>query len=89
MYADEFLPSNGPHSSFRVAFYIYGISVGVMLYRLLYSYLRWAFPVNVLKENKDTATKHRTFFAAIIMAMIVHLLMNVFDKRLTWLTMMQ
>ncbi len=69
VYCDRFLPSSGPHSSFRVGFYIYGIGVGLMLYRLLYSYLRWAFPVNVLKENKDTATKHRTFFAAIVTAM--------------------
>jgi hypothetical protein len=80
VYCDKFFPYSGPHSSFRVAFYIYGIGIGLMLYRLLYSYLRWAFPVNVLKENKDTATKHRAFFAAIVMAMTVHLLMNVFDK---------
>ena len=80
VYSDKFFPSSGPHSSFRVAFYIYGIGVGLMLYRFLYGYLRWAFPVNVLKENKDTATKHRAFFAAIITAMIIHLLVSVFDK---------
>jgi hypothetical protein len=80
VYCDKLFPSSGSRSSFRVAFYIYGIGVGVMLYRLLYSYLRWAFPVNVLKENKDTATKHRAFFAAIVTAMIIHLLTNVFDK---------
>jgi hypothetical protein len=81
----KFFPSNGSHSSFRVAFYIYGIGIGLILYRFLYSYLRWAFPVNVLKENKDTATKHRTFFAAIVMGMILHLWLHVFDKLPNWL----
>lgn len=79
IYCDKFFPAGGNLASFRVAFYIYGIFVGIMIYRMLYSYLKWAFPVNVLKENKDTATRHRLFFATIITSLVVH-----FVSRVIW-----
>jgi hypothetical protein len=59
IYIDKLLPSASPLASFRTAFYIYGIGLGLIAYRALHGYLKWAFPVNILAENKDTAMKHR------------------------------
>ena len=42
--------------------------IGMMLlfYRFLTSYAKWAFPVNVLAENKDRAAKHRWGLGALL-----------------------
>jgi hypothetical protein len=74
IYCDKLLPEYGPYSTFRVAFFIYGVGIGLLLYRGLYGYLRWAFPVNVLRENKDGAAKHRIFFGLIIIGLVVNLI---------------
>jgi hypothetical protein len=68
IYADKWLPDGGQYHTLRPAFYIYGVGIGVVFYRSLYGYLKWAFPVNVLAENKDTATRHRVIFSGLVLA---------------------
>ena len=45
--------------------FIYLTGLMLIAYRLLTSYAKWAFPVNVLADNKDTALKHRLALGAI------------------------
>jgi len=55
----KFFPEGGDLGSYRWAFFIYATGMMLLLYRFLTGYAKWAFPVNVLTENKDTAWKHR------------------------------
>lgn len=71
VYSDYFFPSDGEHASFRIAFYIYGLGMSLLIYRALFSYFKWAFPVNILEENKDRATPHRLLLGAIVFSLIV------------------
>ncbi|PWI54092.1 hypothetical protein B5K03_11635 [Rhizobium phaseoli] len=71
IYCDYFVPTTGPHASFRVAFYIYGLGVSLFTYRALFGYLKWAFPVNVLDENEDHAMRHRVILGGIVTSLIV------------------
>lgn len=70
VFMDRFLPSDGKNSSFRVAFFIYGLVLSLIVYRALSGYLKWAFPVNTLEENKDGATGHRVVIAGILVGAI-------------------
>ena len=78
IYSDKWLPTSGPYATFRVAFFIYGIGTGLFTYRFLYSYFKWAYPVNILTDNKDTATKHRVFFGVVIVAILVNFISHFF-----------
>lgn len=71
IYCDYLFPSDGKHASFRIAFYIYGLGLSLLLYRALFGYIKWAYPVNILMENKDYATKHRIVLGAILTSMFV------------------
>ena len=62
---DIWLPSDGKYGSYRVAGFIYGIGMASILYRMLFSYLKWAYPVNVLSDNKDASLGHRVIFAGL------------------------
>jgi hypothetical protein len=64
-YMDVFFPSDSKLASFRPAFFIYAVGMMLILYRFLSSYAKWAFPVNVLAENKDKALRHRLALAAL------------------------
>jgi len=64
-YMDQWLPADGPNASYRWAFFIYGIGVVLVGYRVLVSYTKWAFPVTVLKENKDQSWKHRVVIGGV------------------------
>ncbi|WCS26534.1 hypothetical protein LOK46_06775 [Methylobacterium sp. NMS14P] len=64
---NTFAPLNGPTESYRVPAFIYGLGLSLIVYRTLFTYLKWAYPVNVLDENKDTALKHRIIFGGLIM----------------------
>ncbi|MFO1202321.1 MAG: hypothetical protein U1E58_06755 [Tabrizicola sp.] len=65
-YMDKWLPAAGPHSSYRWAFFIYAVGTVLVGYRVLVSYTKWAFPVTVLKENKDSAWKHRAVIGGVL-----------------------
>lgn len=69
VFMDVLFPSDGPNSSFRIPFYIYSLGFSLLLYRSLYGYLKWAFPVNTLRENEDKAWLHRTFLGAILFSL--------------------
>jgi hypothetical protein len=71
IYSDYFFPSDSKHPSFRVAFYIYGLGLSLLFYRALFGYIKWAFPVNILEENKDRATRHRLMLGAIVFSLVV------------------
>lgn len=58
-YMDQLLPTGGKFEVFRWPLFIYFVGLSLILYRALTAYAKWAFPVNVLNENKDRALKHR------------------------------
>ncbi|KIC45430.1 hypothetical protein [Tateyamaria sp. ANG-S1] len=64
-YMDQWLPVDGDFSAYRWAFFIYALGMVVLGYRFLTGYAKWAFPVNVLAENKDKALRHRIALAGI------------------------
>ncbi|MCR5856896.1 hypothetical protein [Mesorhizobium sp. J428] len=70
-FMDRFFPSDGPNVSFRIPFYIYSLGISILLYRTFAGYIKWAFPVNVLEENKDRAWTHRVFIGAVISSLVV------------------
>lgn len=65
-YMDLWLPLDGPNASYRWAFFIYAIGTVLVGYRVLVSYTKWAFPVTLLKENKDSAWKHRAVIGGVV-----------------------
>lgn len=71
IYMDYFFPSDGKHASFRIAFFIYGLGLSLLIYRALFGYIKWAYPVNILVENKDRATRHRFMVGAIVFSLVV------------------
>ncbi|MDQ0316401.1 hypothetical protein [Amorphus orientalis] len=83
IYMDYFFPPDGTYSSFRIPFYVYVVGLGLVLYRILTGYFKWAFPVNVLEENRDSATKHRVLLGAIVVGIIVSTV-NSLVERLPW-----
>jgi hypothetical protein len=78
VYADKWLPATGTLSSYRPAFYMYGIGVGLIIYRFLFGYFKWAFPVNVLADNRDCAFTHRAVFATIVIGLAGKLMAHFF-----------
>ncbi len=58
-YMDQLIPTGGKFEVFRWPLFIYFVGLSLILYRGLTAYAKWAFPVNVLDENKDRALKHR------------------------------
>lgn len=66
-YMEDWLPAGGDLEAYRWAFFLYALGLVVLGYRFVSGYLKWAFPVNVLAENKDKSFRHRValggFFA--------------------------
>jgi hypothetical protein len=58
-YMELWLPVGGNLEAYRWAFFIYALGVVVFGYRFLTGYAKWAFPVNVLTDNKDRSLQHR------------------------------
>lgn len=54
-YMDQIIPAGARFELFRWPLFIYFIGLSLIFYRALTSYTKWAFPVNILKENKDRA----------------------------------
>lgn len=54
----------------RVPFYFYTFLVIAFAYRFLFSYFKWAFPVNTFKSNDDPSSKHRAFFGLIVLTLL-------------------
>lgn len=66
-YMDEWLPLSGANASYRWAFFMYALGLVLLAYRFLNAYARWAFPVNVLRDNQDRALKHRIVLSGVVM----------------------
>jgi hypothetical protein len=59
------------YSDLEIPLYIYSLVLSLMIYRLLFMYLKWAFPVNVLGDNNDRSTRHRVTIISIVGGLIV------------------
>jgi len=58
-YMDKWFPVGSNWESYRWAFFLYALGIVVLGYRFLSGYAKWAFPVNVLSDNKDRSLRHR------------------------------
>ncbi|MEP3123565.1 MAG: hypothetical protein ABJO52_16955 [Nisaea sp.] len=58
-YMDQLIPVGDKLEVFRWPLFIYFMGLCLILYRVLNSYAKWAFPVNSLDENQDRALRHR------------------------------
>lgn len=64
-YMDRWLSTGSDLESYRWAFFLYAVGVVLLGYRFLNGYAKWAFPVNVLTDNKDQAFRHRLVLGGI------------------------
>lgn len=58
-YMNQLVPAGSKFELFRWPLFAYLVGITLIAYRALTAYAKWAFPVNVLAENKDKALKHR------------------------------
>jgi len=65
-FMDQIIPADSNHMIYRWPLFMYFVFLSFIVYRMFTSYLKWAFPVNVLVENKDKAHFHRLFLGGII-----------------------
>lgn len=69
----------GEHSGIlKSAAYVYVFYFSVLLFRILFDYARWIFPIVEYKESTDTAQKHRAILAAIILGVLGNFIYDVF-----------
>lgn len=61
---DKLIPEGSNFELYRWPLFMYLMWASLVFYRGLISYVKWAFPVNVLLENKDRSFKHRLALAA-------------------------
>lgn len=71
IYSEYLFPVGGKYAAFRVGFFIYGLGISLLVYRALFGYIKWAYPVNILGENKDRATGHRVVLGTIVLGLLV------------------
>lgn len=64
-YMDKLIPDESEYSLFRWPLFIYFSGLCLLFYRGLVAYAKWAFPVNVLEDNRDRALRHRVILGAI------------------------
>ncbi|MCC0017388.1 MAG: hypothetical protein H6878_14065 [Rhodobiaceae bacterium] len=69
--SDYLFPTGGVYNSFRLGFYLYFLALALIIYRSFFGYAKWAFPVNVLEENKDRAYRHRIILGAIVFSLFI------------------
>lgn len=58
-YMEKWFVDGSTYAPYKWAFFIYASGLLLVAYRFLISYAKWAFPVNVLAENKDASWRHR------------------------------
>ena len=79
IYMDRLLPVSSQFPSFMWPFFIYVVDTMLVVYRMLSSYTKWAFPVNVLTENKDVAWRHRVAIGGIATFLFYKLADTLYD----------
>lgn len=65
-YMEAWFPRGSSWEPYRLAFFVYAIGIVLLGYRFLNSYMKWAFPVNVLTDNKDKSLKHRLAIGGVL-----------------------
>lgn len=78
VFTDYVLPEQGEHATFRIAFFIYCLGLSLLLYRLVFEYLKWAYPVNLLVENKDRAMRHRIVIGTLLISLAITTVESIF-----------
>ena len=69
----------GQHSGIlKSAAYVYVFYVLLLLFRILFDYARWIFPIVEYKESTDRAQKHRAILAAIVLGVLGNFIYDVF-----------
>jgi hypothetical protein len=58
------------HPFLSATAYVYISLVAIWLYRTLFGYTKWAFPLVELVDNKDRAATHRAVWGAIVLALV-------------------
>lgn len=56
------------------AAYVYIFFLTLNLYRVLFGYMKWAFPKIELTDNRDRASAHRVALAAIVLALVTNVI---------------
>ncbi|MCY4169601.1 MAG: hypothetical protein OXE82_15095 [Rhodobacter sp.] len=64
-YMERWFPVGSELEGCRWAFFLYALGMALICYRFLASYMKWAFHVNVLIGDTDTALRHRIALGAI------------------------
>ena len=68
----------GEHSGIlKSAAYVYVFYFSLLLFRMLFDYARWIFPIVEYKESTDTAQKHRAILVLLVLGVFGNLLYDV------------
>jgi hypothetical protein len=69
----------GEHSGIlKSAAYVYVFYFSLLLFRILFDYARWIFPIVEYKESNGAAQKHRAILVLLVLGVLVNLLYDVF-----------
>lgn len=66
LYMDQLIPIGSKFELFRWPLFGYFLGLSLFVYRFLTDYAKWAFPVNILVENKDKTLQHRLALTGIV-----------------------
>lgn len=69
----------------KSAAYVYVFYLSLLLFRILFDYARWIFPIVEYKESTDTPQKHRAVLGVLVLAVLGNFIYDVF-KIVTALT---
>ena len=58
----------------KSAAYVYVFYFSLLLFKMLFDYARWIFPIVEYKESTDTAQKHRAILVVLVLGVLVNLL---------------
>lgn len=68
----------GEHSGIlKSAAYVYVFYISLLLFRILFDYARWIFPIVEYKKSTDTAQKHRAILATLVIAVLANFIYDV------------
>lgn len=58
--------------------FVYLFFIFMIVYRFIFSYIKWAFPINVLEQNNDTSKSHRYILGTMLLGLIVNIISKIF-----------
>lgn len=69
----------GEHSGIlKSAAYVYVFYLSLILFRIIFDYARWIFPIVEYKESAGTAQKHRTILATLVLGVLGKFIYDIF-----------